>query len=122
MILYFLRFVKMPKEKRTVEQQLVAYLSVFLIMFNDPFYPITVLKPNGASAFFSIIFIVNLVVLLFVFWIVTADRIQFEDGQLQSAEPGKKKIIMGVVLWIELVICTMIYTIHQINVSPIVTS
>lgn len=26
------------------------------------------------------------------------------------------------ILWLELLICTMIYTIHQINVSPIVTS
>lgn len=85
MILYFLRFSKLPKEKRSVEQILVAILSILLIMFNDPFYPITVLKPNGVSAFFSILFIVNLVVMLFVFWIVTADRIHFEDGQLQSS-------------------------------------
>lgn len=46
-------------------------------MFNDPFYPITILKPNGGSAFFSIVFVVNLLVCLFLFWISTADRIKF---------------------------------------------
>ena len=53
-------------------------------MFNDPFYPITILKPNGGSAFFSIVFVINLVATLFLFWLVTADRIHLDDGQLTT--------------------------------------
>lgn len=47
LLLYIFRFVKVPSERRTIEQKMVAVASVLLIMFNDPFYPITVLKPNG---------------------------------------------------------------------------
>lgn len=47
LILYIVRFVKVPSERRTIEQKMVAVASVLLVMFNDPFYPITVLKPNG---------------------------------------------------------------------------
>lgn len=46
--LYMSRYVKVPKSKRVIEQTMVAVASVLLIMFNDPFYAITVLKPNGA--------------------------------------------------------------------------
>lgn len=48
LVLYIMRFVRVPSERRTIEQKMVAVASVLLIMFNDPFYPITVLKPNGA--------------------------------------------------------------------------
>ena len=47
-VLYFLRYLKVPAARKTIEQKMVAVASVLLIMFNDPFYPITVLKPNGA--------------------------------------------------------------------------
>ena len=47
LVLYLYRFLKIPKHKTIIEQQFVAAISVLLIMFNDPFYPITILKPNG---------------------------------------------------------------------------
>lgn len=47
-VLYMIRFVKIPETEKIIEQKLVAVASVLLIMFNDPFYPITVLNPNPA--------------------------------------------------------------------------
>ncbi len=113
--------MRIPKEKKIIEQYFIAAISILLIMFNDPFYPITILKPNGGSAFFSIVFVVNLIVVLFLFWLVAADRIHQDDGQLRTEELTKKKIAYIVLLWLELVICTMIYSLHQINESPILT-
>ena len=75
-------------------------MSILLIMFNDPFYPITILKPNGASAFFSIVFVINLVAVLFLFWLVTADRIHFDDGQLTTEQFTKKKVFVVFILWL----------------------
>jgi hypothetical protein len=46
LVLYFIRFVRIPKEDKILEQKMVAVASVLLIMFNDPFYPLTILKPN----------------------------------------------------------------------------
>ena len=91
-------------------------------MFNDPFYPITILKPNGASAFFSILFVANLICALFLFWLVTADRILFDDGKLETEQFTKKKIAYIAVLWLELIIITMVYSVEQINNTPILTN
>ena len=63
--------------------------------------------------------VVNLLVALFLFWLVTADRIFFDDGKLVTEELTKKKIGYVIVLWIELVICAMVYSMQQINHSPI---
>lgn len=100
---------------------MVAVASVLLLMFNDPFYPITILKPNGGSAFFSILFVVNLVVFILLMWLVTADRISFEDGQRETEQLTKKKIAYIVIVWIELIVCMMIYTMRQIRDSPVLS-
>lgn len=82
LIFYILRYIKIPAEKKLIEQKFIFAMSILQIMFNDPFYPITILKPNGGSAFFSILFVVNLVAALFLFWLVTADRIHLDDGKI----------------------------------------
>lgn len=46
--LYLWRFVRIPVGEKILEQKFIAVLSILLLMFNDPFYAITVLKPNGA--------------------------------------------------------------------------
>jgi hypothetical protein len=47
LVLYLIRYVKIPADQKVFEQRIIAGLSILLLMFNDPFYPITVLKPNG---------------------------------------------------------------------------
>lgn len=56
-------------------------MSILLVFFNDPFYPITVLNPNKASSYFSVFFVINFVIFLIFFWIMFLDRIYYEDGQ-----------------------------------------
>ena len=50
-------------------------------MFNDPFYPITVLLPNRASSYFSVFFLVNFIVFLLFLWQFFLDRTFYEDGK-----------------------------------------
>ena len=51
-----------------------------LVFFNDPFYPLTVLKPNPVSSFFSVFFMIDFVLALFFVWMIFLDRIHYEDG------------------------------------------
>lgn len=60
---------------------MIVVLSVLCVLFNDPFYPITVLQPNKVSSYFSVFFVINFVVFLIALWIIFLDRILFEDGQ-----------------------------------------
>ncbi len=41
-----------------------------------------------------------MIVFLFFIWIVTADRIREEDGQIQGEQITKKKIAYILVIWI----------------------
>lgn len=46
--LFIRKYRKIPVQDRIIEQKLIGILSIFLIFFNDPLYPITVLKENLA--------------------------------------------------------------------------
>lgn len=50
--LYIRKYKKIPVTDRIIEQKLIGILSIFLIFFNDPLYPITVLKENMARYLF----------------------------------------------------------------------
>jgi len=50
-LLYLFRYSKILKDQ-TIEQKFIAVGSVLLVMFNDPFYSVTILKPNGAMYHF----------------------------------------------------------------------
>ena len=47
--IYFYFYFKTPENERIVEQKLVLYLSVALLVFNDPLYFYTVLYPNSVK-------------------------------------------------------------------------
>ena len=51
-------------EKLALEQKMIMVLSVLLVMFNDPLYPVTILYPNKASSYFSVFFVVNFIIFL----------------------------------------------------------
>lgn len=53
-------------------------------------------------------------------WIVIADRIYFEDGQKETAEITKKKIAYSLLFWVILVICLTVYTMQQVDGTPLV--
>lgn len=52
--LYNRRYRKIAINDRIIEQKLIEILSVLVVFFNDPFYPITILKENMVRYFFII--------------------------------------------------------------------
>jgi hypothetical protein len=67
-ILYFLRLRKIKQAEYVLEQKMVIGLSVATVLFNDPFYIITVTHPNDTSNVFSVMFVFTLAAYLVVFW------------------------------------------------------
>lgn len=92
LVLYGARYRTIPASERILEQKMVLVLSVLLVMFNDPLYPVTVLYPNKASSYFSVFFVINFVIFLLFLWIVFLDRIFYEDGQKQTQLLNWKRI------------------------------
>jgi hypothetical protein len=72
-IVYFLRLRKIKPTEYVLEQKMVLALSIVTIIFNDPFYIITVTHPNYASNVFSVMFVVNLATYLMIFWVTILD-------------------------------------------------
>ena len=50
-IIYLIFFFKMPNPIKTFEHKYIALLSISLILFNDPFYAITIYNANGFLIF-----------------------------------------------------------------------
>ncbi len=98
--MYFFRFRKIPETEKVCEQKMVAALSVLLILFNDPFYPITILAPNPVSSYFSVFFVINFIIFLVFFWIIFLDRIFYEDGQKKTNVFNWKRIIFAFVFYL----------------------
>lgn len=48
-IIFIRRYCQLNAEDRILEIKFVAMISILLIFYNDPFYAITVLIPNGSS-------------------------------------------------------------------------
>ena len=113
-IVYLFRYSKIPEKERVVEQKIIAALSVLLILFNDPFYPITILKPNPVSSYFSVFFVINFVILLLFLWIVFLDRIYFEDGEKETKIIDWKRYIYIFVTYLLTLILYVEYAIDSI--------
>lgn len=76
-VLFLVMLRRVPEGEKIVEQKMIAVLSVLLVFFNDPFYPITVMYPNKASSYFSVFFVINFVIFLIFFWIIFLDRMYY---------------------------------------------
>lgn len=59
---------------------------------------------------------------LMLLWLVFADRICFEDGEIETVQLTKKKIGYVALLWVLLMICLMVFTMQQIEHAPVVPS
>ena len=55
---YGVFFFRVPRHLRTFEHKYIFVLSVSLVIFNDPFYLLTIYKAGQAMAFFSTFFVV----------------------------------------------------------------
>lgn len=90
------------------------------MLFNDPFYPVTILKPNPVSSYFSVFFVINFVILLLFLWIVFLDRIFFEDGEKQTKIIDWRKYIYIFTTYLLTLILYVEYAIDTIDDLPIV--
>lgn len=70
---YFWRLRKIRRNEQVLEQRMVLALSIVTVIFNDPFYGLTVTHPNYASNVFSVMFVVTLATYLVVFWVTILD-------------------------------------------------
>lgn len=119
-VVYMVMLRRVPSGEKIVEQKMIAVLSVLLIFFNDPFYPITVMFPNKASSYFSVFFVINFVIFLMFFWIIFLDRMYYEDGQKQTNLLNKKRIIYIVVTYILVLVLYTLIAMDHIEGLPIV--
>lgn len=118
--LYMFRLRKVPADEKIVEQKMVAGLSILLIMFNDPFYPITIMAPNPVSSYFSVFFVVNFMIFLLFFWIIFLDRIHLEDGEKQTKVFEWKRIMYAFVTYILSLVLYVEYALDHLEDLPIV--
>lgn len=87
---------------------MTLYLSGLVVLFNDPFYALTILVPNFASAFFSVLFIVNFVTFFIIYIVTIFHRIHKENGQKKSKVFDKWKFGFGILIWF-LLMYTYVY-------------
>jgi hypothetical protein len=55
-------------------------MSLFLIFFNDPLFPLTVMLPNTVTPIIGVINVSNFLVVLLLFWKVSLYRSLYENG------------------------------------------
>jgi hypothetical protein len=68
--IYFLRLIKIDVKFHTIEQHLLGFLGITLMLFNDPFILISIYYKNLVLTFFSILFYVNFLSIIFIYWIL----------------------------------------------------
>ena len=84
------------------------------MLFNDPFYQITILNPNPVSAFFSVFFMVDFVLALFFIWIIFLDRIHYEDGQKKTNLSFWKRAIYIIVTYFLVLALYLLYALDNL--------
>mmetsp|Transcript_7082 Transcript_7082/g.6331 ORF Transcript_7082/g.6331 Transcript_7082/m.6331 type:complete len:458 (+) Transcript_7082:273-1646(+) len=99
-ILYFRAINKIPRTKLVFEQKYIKWLSVMLILFNDPLYGATVLAPGAFISFLSSSFVLTFICALLLFWICMFERIYSENANQRSAIMDKKKWAYTLLLWL----------------------
>lgn len=100
-LLYFRNYLRIPHDQRSIEQRLVLAMSISILVFNDPLYSLSIVKPNIILYIFiyhhrtivSVLSLSQFIVFLFFFWDVVVFRIYLEEGQLQSKLINWKTIL-----------------------------
>lgn len=101
LIIYVKNFLRTRREDLIIEQKIILFASIGLVLFNDPFYAITVLKPNifrycqilYFSNILSTFFVVTFVSIIMLLWLIFIDRILYEDGKKETEVYTWKKWI-----------------------------
>jgi hypothetical protein len=77
-------YIKMPKETATFEHKAILALSIALVLFNDPFYGLTLLMPGWFSVSVSLLYVVIFICGLIFFWMIMFQRIYKEPLLIQT--------------------------------------
>ena len=99
---------------------MVFVLSILLIFFNDPIYPVTVLTGNKAASYFSVFFIITFTIYLLFFWIFLLDRILYEDGQKKTELMNWKRVLYFVLTYVITLVLYTEYAFDNLEGMPIV--
>lgn len=75
-LIYASRYRHIQSNRSLPEQKIVLLLSLATVVFNDPFYILTILYPNIFTTFMSTFFTWNFITLIFVTWGFFLQRIK----------------------------------------------
>ncbi len=78
-IFYLLFFFRTPAALRTFEHKYIAVFTVALVLFNDPFYFLTIYEANEFLACLSTFWVVLFATLLLLFWVIMFQRMTVEN-------------------------------------------
>lgn len=81
---YFKTYWSLNKFVRTFEHKAIFWMSIFLILFNDPFYAATILKANIFFSVLSTLFVCIFLTSLILFWIVMLQRMHREPASAET--------------------------------------
>lgn len=86
-------------------------MSFLVLLFNDPFYSLSVLKPSTFMSVLSVIFLTQFIAYLFFFWILGAERILREEGSpISKILTFPKKVLYSAYFISYLVVLTWYYS------------
>ena len=106
--LYYNNYRQIPEEMVLVEQKLTLWLSVTLVMYNDPFYWLVVYSPNLLSVLFTAISNNFFNYSLVYFWLVLFERIQKENAQKSTAaDQFWKKLLLAFMIVVSVLADTL---------------
>eukprot|EP01017_Pseudomicrothorax_dubius_P034233 TRINITY_DN4669_c0_g1_i4.p1 TRINITY_DN4669_c0_g1~~TRINITY_DN4669_c0_g1_i4.p1 ORF type:complete len:464 (+),score=84.96 TRINITY_DN4669_c0_g1_i4:141-1532(+) len=115
LLLYYKFLKKINPSDRIFEQKMLLVLSIALVLFNDPFFAVTLLYPSFLSALFSTVFVTSFYCLLLLFWLCQFERICTENDKKGTKTMKPWKVVLILVVWFTLVISYTIlsYTYQQ---------
>lgn len=77
-------YIKMPKETITFEHKAILGLSVLLVLFNDPFYGLTLLLPGWFTVSVSLFWIILFLSGVILFWMIMFQRMHKEPLKIHT--------------------------------------
>mmetsp|Transcript_40475 Transcript_40475/g.46411 ORF Transcript_40475/g.46411 Transcript_40475/m.46411 type:complete len:505 (-) Transcript_40475:102-1616(-) len=98
---YIWRLRKVSAELWTFDQKMILALGVTWVFFNDPFFAITVVEPNGFSIVMGVFFTCFFLGTLMTFVLCTMDRIG--SGKYHSVGAGIRFVPKVIFSWIAMV-------------------
>lgn len=118
---YVVFYCKTPKTQITFEHRFILLLSLSVVIFNDPVFAVTIFSPTIAAATFSVIFVMQFVGFLVVFWIVMWRRMHREPVSSSSKEANWMAWLLGFIVFVMLTIAgsaASVYTRIDPGVHP----